>query len=140
MKTYACRPTLRSAYRPYGSAFVPAPLFRAPGQTALRNTRPATNIVRGENGYEIHMAVPGVPKDQIRIEMKDDLLHVTATNNNQETGTKFLRQEFDYKSFHRTFTLHNNADVANLKASFADGILTIVVPDKEPSTRKIDIQ
>jgi HSP20 family protein len=66
-------------------------------------------------------------------------LVVSAVEPTQENKTKFVRHEFDYKKFKRTFHLHKNAKTDALNASFNQGILTIVVPDREPETRKIEI-
>ena len=47
-------------------------------------------------------------------------------------GSRFINRD-------GTFNLHKNADTAQLKASFDQGILTITIPDREPETRKIEI-
>ena len=141
MKPYACRPVVRTGYRPYVAPNFVSPYFRTAVKSSdLKSTRPGTNILRTENSYQIELAVPGVQKDQIQIQVNEDQLIISTTNSNQATEQKFVRQEFDFTNFKRVFTLHKNADASNLKASFANGILTIVVPDKEPETRKIEIQ
>ncbi len=141
MKPYACRPAVRTGYRPYVAPTFVSPYFRTEVKSNdLKTTRPGTNILRTENAYQIELAVPGVPKDQIQIQVIEDQLAISATNPNQGTEQKFVRQEFDFTNFRRVFNLHKNADASNLKASFANGILTIVVPDKEPETWKIEIQ
>ena len=143
MKPYATRPLLRARFQPQVPTFMANPMsYHVPvvRHTAdLRSTSPATNMIRLENAYQIQLAVPGVPKNQIQIQVVEDQLIVSATNNNQETKTVFIRQEFDYSGFKKSFTLHKNADVENLKASFDQGILTITIPDKAPETRKIEI-
>ena len=143
MKPYASRPLLRARFQPHVPTFMASPMsYQAPvvRQTAdLRSTSPATNMIRLENGYQIQIAIPGIPKNQIQIQVVEDQLVVSATNQNQETKTVFIRQEFDYSGFKKTFTLHKNADLENLKASFDQGILLITIPDKMPETRKIEI-
>ena len=93
-----------------------------------------------DNGYQLQLAIPGIPKNNIQIQVVEDQLVVSSTNPSQQKEGRFVRREFDYSTFKRSFTLHKNADTENLKASFDNGLLTIVIPDKEPETRKIEIQ
>ena len=144
MKSYTFSPVLRSRYQPFRPGFV-APTYRpsVPLNTGadFKSTRPSANIIRNEGAYEIQLAVPGLTKDKIRLEVTEDQLIVSAISQS-ETSEKpnFLRQEFDYEGFKRVFRLHKNANTAALKASFDQGVLKIVIPDKEPETIKIDIQ
>ncbi len=140
MRQYACYPGSRAGFRPMRSAF-PAPNVSFATSTEMKDTRPAANIIRKSDSYEIQLAVPGLNKDQVRIEVNGDQLIVAAVDVSKETAeTKFLRHDYDYTGFKRIFRLHKNANSAALKASFDQGILTIVIPDKEPETIKIDIQ
>lgn len=140
MKPYACYPGARTRFQPMHSKYqAPSPFHVAFDPT--KEARPAANIIRREGSYEIHLAVPGFSKEQIKIEVVEDQLIVTATNGNQESqNKKFIRQEFGAGSFRRVFRLHKNANTTALKASFDQGVLTMAIPDKEPETIKIDIQ
>ena len=142
MKPYACRPVVRTRFKPQSSVMTNPFIHQWPviNSRELKATRPATNIVRLENGYQIEMAVPGLTKDQIKIQIVEDQLVVAANNTKEETETRFVRQEFDYSDFKRSFNLQKNADTENLKASFDQGILTIVIPNREPDLKKIEIQ
>ncbi|MBK9982334.1 MAG: Hsp20/alpha crystallin family protein [Saprospiraceae bacterium] len=140
MKPYACYPGARARFQPMHSNVRSPYNFNVPF-TSGKETRPAANIVRNEGSFEIQLAVPGFAKDQIKIEVNEDQLIVTATNPNQDDQKlKFIRQEFEALSFKRVFRLHRNANSSALKASFDQGILTIIIPDKEPETIKIAIQ
>ncbi len=140
MRQYACYPGSRAGFRPMRSAFH-APNVSFATSTEMKDTRPSANIIRKSDSYEIQLAVPGLNKDQVRIEVNGDQLIVAAVDVSKETAeTKFLRHDYDYTGFKRIFRLHKNANSAALKASFDQGILTIVIPDKEPETIKIDIQ
>ena len=141
MKPYAFNPTLRSRFQPASACVIRPYNYERPTLkvTDQKSTTPSANIIRLENGYEIRLAVPGVPKNQIKIEVVENQLIVSATNPNQREQPKFVRHEFDFNGFKRTFNLHKNADTAQLKASFDQGILTITIPDREPETRKIEI-
>ncbi|HUR31470.1 MAG TPA: Hsp20/alpha crystallin family protein [Saprospiraceae bacterium] len=143
MKPYTARPILRTRFQNPMSAYMTHPCnyeWPVVKSRDLKATNPATNIVRMEAGYQIQIAVPGIPKNQIQIQVVEDQLVVSATNPNQETEKRFVRQEFDFSGFKRSFTLPKNADTENMKAGFENGILTITILDKEPETRKIEIQ
>ena len=147
MKSYTCYPGTRTRFQPLRTTFVTPDVSFTSGKE-FKTKSPSANIIRKEGSFEIHLAVPGLSKDKIRIEMIEDQLVVTAINADQnstkgETASqqpRFLRHEFDYSGFKRTFRLQKNANATALTASFNQGILTIVIPDKEPETIKINIQ
>ncbi|MBK9983341.1 MAG: Hsp20/alpha crystallin family protein [Saprospiraceae bacterium] len=92
MKPYACYPGARTRFQPMHSNVRSPCNFNVPF-TSGKETRPAANIVRNEGSFEIQLAVPGFAKDQIKIEVNEDQLIVTATNPNQDDQKlKFIRQ------------------------------------------------
>ena len=139
MKTYACYPKARTRFHAPAFGFF-NPYFSPVMREEERITRPSANIIREENGYKIQLAVPGLTKDQIKIELNDDQLIITGPEVNKETQLKYVRKEFDSNGFKRVFRLAKNSNAAGLTASFENGILTIVVPDASPETVKINIQ
>ena len=140
MKPYIARPIMRTRLQPSMSLMTPSLWPMMNPSREMMATNPATNIARMENGYQIQLAIPGVPKDKIQIQMVEGNLVVSTINQESNSEQRFVRKEFDFANFSRTFTLHKNADIENLKASFENGILTITIPDREPETRKIEIQ
>jgi HSP20 family protein len=143
MKSYACYPKTRAVYgRPFAgfaNPYFPHYTNEASKQHSTAD-RPAANVVREENAYKIELAVPGLSKDQIKIELNDDQLIISGPVAAEETAPKFIRKEFDYSGFKRTFRLHKNADVDAMSAAFDQGILTITIPDRTPVSTKINIQ
>jgi len=142
MKSYACYPKSRAVYaRPYAGFANPYfPQFT--NETSNRHStagRPSANIMREENAFKIQLAVPGILKDQIKIELNEDQLIISGPLATDEVAPKFIRKEFDYKGFKRTFRLHHNADTTAMSAAFEQGILTITIPDKTPVSTKINI-
>ena len=124
MKSYACYPGARTRFNAPVGGFVNPYSPRFTNESTMKYpvaNRPAANIIREENGFKIELAVPGLAKDQIKIELK------------------FVREEFDYTGFKRAFRLHQTADTDAMSATFDQGILTLVIPDKVPVTTKINI-
>jgi len=139
MKSYACYPGSR--FRPSAARFFAPgyPTYYTTSQQKEAMKSPSANIRREEAAYVIELAVPGLGKENIQIEVNNDQLIVSAKEVQQETNPNFVRREFDFAGFKRTFRLHKNANTEAMQASFNQGLLTIVVPDREPETRKIEI-
>ncbi len=143
MKSYACYPKSGMRFQAPVAGFTNPYFAQYAKEAAKQNNvanRPSANIVREEAAYKIQLAVPGLTKEQIKIELNEDQLIVTGPEANKETEPKFVRKEFDYAAFKRTFRLHKNANTAAMTASFDQGILTIVIPDASPETININIQ
>ena len=138
MKSYACYPGSR--FRPSTARFFAPryPMYYTAQPSSTTNA-PSANIRREDTAYVIELAVPGLGKENIQIEVNNEQLIVSAKDVQQETTPNFVRREFDYVGFKRTFRLHKNANTEALQATFNQGLLTIVVPDREPETRKIEI-
>ena len=113
---------------------------------ANRNTTlPAVNVKESDLSYNVEVAVPGMDKKDFKVELKDNTLVISASKENNaeekhENG-RYVRKEFGYQSFTRSFTLpQNNVESQNISASYKDGILNITVPKKAETTRQIEIE
>jgi len=139
MKSYACYPGAR--FRPSTARFFAPryPMYYTTAQQSDTTQSPSANIRREDSAYVIELAVPGLGKENIQIEINDDQLIVSAKDVKNETNPNFVRREFDFAGFKRTFRLHKNANTEAMQASFHQGMLTIVIPDREPESRKIEI-
>jgi HSP20 family protein len=108
---------------------------------------PAVNIFENNEKFEIEVAAPGLEKEDFKIDLKNDNLVVYSEKKDKkeekEKG-KVVRSEFRYSSFQRSFALPKEVDVANIKASHKNGVLTIELPKKTESkenwSRQIEIQ
>ena len=84
--------------------------------------------------------LPGIPEDQIHIEVKDENLTVSAERTkNDETGEDgYYRFERRYGTFARAVGLPQGADQDNISARYENGVLEVRVPKpEEPKPRKI---
>lgn len=105
---------------------------------------PATNILEDEKTFEIQLAVPGMKKDDFKMEMEDNVLSVVFEKKEEEKpqeGVEYLRREFEMDEFTRSFSIPKTADVENIKARYENGILHITVPkiDKARLSKQIKI-
>jgi HSP20 family protein len=92
------------------------------------------NIKETDKAFELHVVAPGLSKDEFKIQVERDLLTVSfekkEESKEQQEG-KWLRSEYHYRSFKRSFTLNEKIDVANISAAYTDGVLNIQLPKKE---------
>ena len=110
-------------------------------------SNPYVNILHTDDAYIIELAVPGIPKDHIGLEVKDDQLIIstkkTETEGN-ENGHDYLRREYDYSSFNKVFNLTEEIDQNAIDANLNYGVLKITLQKKEEAKpvppRNINIQ
>lgn len=101
----------------------------------LTTKRPFANMHEESNQFVLDIAIPGVKKEDINIEVKGDMLKI-STETKQETQNEdqdhsFIRREFNYSSFERTFRLDETADKNKINASYEAGVLTLTIAKKE---------
>ena len=100
---------------------------------------PPCEIKDEEKSYAISLDIPGLKKDEIEIEVKDNQLHISGERKSVSEDT-VLRSEKRYGRFSRVFTLPQNVNPDLIEASFADGVLDIYLPKEEKSqSKKISI-
>lgn len=100
-----------------------------------RNNLMKTDIRETDDSYELEMDVPGVNKEDIKAELKDGYLTVSATanKNNDEKDDKgnYIRRERYAGSFSRSFYVGENITENDIKAKFENGTLKLSIPKKE---------
>ena len=94
---------------------------------------PAVNIAETENEFHVELAVPGLKKEDFKINLDKNILTVSSEKKteNVEEGKKFSKREYSYNSFSRSFTLPESADHSKIEADYTDGILTLTITKKE---------
>ncbi|MDB5142187.1 MAG: Hsp20/alpha crystallin family protein [Mucilaginibacter sp.] len=94
---------------------------------------PAVNIAETENEFHIELAVPGLKKEDFKINLDKNVLSVSAEKKaeNVEEGKKYSKREYSYNSFVRSFTLPESADYGKIDAEYTDGVLKLSVAKKE---------
>jgi HSP20 family protein len=106
---------------------------------------PAVNIREDEKNYILDLAVPGIDKNDLKIDVNEDVLTISTENRNESEESKngFKRKEFSYSAFSRSFYVPENVDRDKIDAKYKDGILSIALPKQEEEkskvTRKIEI-
>lgn len=99
---------------------------------------PAVNIKESDVDFSLELAVPGMSKDDFKIEVENDRMSVSAEHeaNKKEEDEKYTRQEFSFQSFKRSFQLPKSANADKIKANYAEGLLKITIPKREEAKLK----
>ena len=94
-----------------------------------------TDVKEMDNGYELHIDLPGYKKEDVRAELKDGNLTITATtnvtNDQKDENGKYIRRERFCGNCSRSFYVGDYVEQTDIKAKFEDGVLKIAVPKKE---------
>lgn len=105
-----------------------------------------TDIIEDENEYTVEAELPGMSKENIELDYRDNFLTISAKQvsetNEQDEERNYVRRERSSRSFSRQFLIRD-IDEDNISARFDNGILEVKLPKKEPDkpeSKKIDIQ
>lgn len=94
---------------------------------------PSINISDEEKAYEVAVAVPGLEKKDLKVEVSDGFLRISSEKqySKEEREKNWLRREFGYACFQRVFQIPDNADSNKVEATLKNGILTIKIAKKK---------
>jgi HSP20 family protein len=99
---------------------------------------PTVNIIETDKNFEIEVAAPGMHKNDFKVKIDNRVLTISAEKKEEKEEKKknFLRQEYRYSSFERSFTLPENTKEDEIKAHYEDGILKLFVAKKAVTVSK----
>jgi HSP20 family protein len=100
-------------------------------------TVPAVNIVEKQDHYEITLAAPGMKKDDFNIDVEGNLLTISAESGQrrEDKDERHTRQEFNYTSFSRAFTMPDGVVKDKIDASYENGLLRLMLPKTEEAKK-----
>ena len=106
---------------------------------------PSVNTREGDYAYHVEVDLPGVKKDDIHVDLKDNVLTISGERKTKKEIKEkdYYKKESSYGKFQRSFTLPDNTDAENIEANCKDGVLEVVIPKIERSkkeTKKIKIK
>jgi len=115
--------------------------------------KPSVNIVEEDDAFNLLLAAPGYEKEDFKLEIIKDQLVVSSERKAVEVERKdqseedsiaqYLKREFSYQGFKRSFHLPENIERDTVDASYTDGILKVKLVKKvslEDSPLKIEIK
>ena len=104
--------------------------------------KPSVDIYETEEGIVIKAELPGVNKEDVSVEVKNNILILKGERfvDKEIDEDKYYRRERCFGTFHRTFTLQDTVLPDKIKAKFRNGVLEIEVPKpEEEKPRQISV-
>ncbi|MCI4353389.1 MAG: Hsp20/alpha crystallin family protein [Thermoplasmata archaeon] len=108
----------------------------APGIELDRSLRTApTDVVDTGTAYQVRAEIPGVPKEQIEIRVKGNVVEISGENRSESTDNSsgYLHRERLVTGFHRALELPEPVVAAQAKAKVVDGVLELELPKQGPT-------
>jgi HSP20 family protein len=113
--------------------------------TATQRT-PPMNIADMGNHYEMRLEMPGIPKDNVDIQVTQNSIEIKAKcdETTEEKGKNWLRRECSGVSYYRAIEFPEDLKIDEVDAEIKDGVLTLNLPKLEPKPsqkpKKINIK
>jgi HSP20 family protein len=103
---------------------------------------PRVDVLEDEKAFEVPVAVPGMNKEDFKIDLNDNLLTISGERKftREKKENNFHSVETQYGTFSRSFTLPENVDANKISAKYVNGILELTIPKDEKKTLKTTIK
>ena len=116
-------------FKDFGKGFWVKPVA-FPSETALEMK---IDVKEDDKAYTIRAEIPGVKKDDIKVDVEGNLVSVRAEvkqEKEEKKGEKVVYSERAYGMASRSFTLPAEVDAKDAKAEYKDGLLSLTLPKK----------
>lgn len=90
-----------------------------------------TDVKENDNSYELEVDLPGFKKDEVKLQLSDGYLTISAEkglDKDEEKHGRLIRQERYEGAMQRSFYVGDGLTEDDVKASFANGVLKISLP------------
>jgi len=116
-------------------SFFRAPVFKS---DVCCDFMPNVDIVENKDSISLHMELPGMKKDAIKVMVEDGVLNISGERKqeSEEKDRNYIRSERVYGSFSRSFTLPDNIESEKVTADYKDGVLKITLQKSEKAKPK----
>ncbi|MEO1053541.1 MAG: Hsp20/alpha crystallin family protein [Bacteroidota bacterium] len=105
---------------------------------------PRVDVIENEKSFEIQVALPGVSKEDLKLDVNDGTLTISGERKfeDKKEGRNYRKVETHFGSFTRSFRLSDEVDQENISANHKDGILAVEIPklEKVETRKKIEIK
>jgi molecular chaperone IbpA len=103
--------------------------------THAKENYPPHNVVSlDKNKILVEMAVAGFVQEELKVQLKDNMLTVSGEKRSNHDATKYIHRGIAGKAFSKTFRLSEYAEVAG--ANLKNGILSLTIEVKLPKERE----
>lgn len=106
---------------------------------------PRVDIVRQDGKFIVHADLPGLAKDEIKVDVTDDSLTIQGERKQEvkKTAEGYSYNECTYGSFYRCIPLPEGVDTSRATADFHNGVLEIsmpMAPHTPPQSRRLEVR
>ena len=106
---------------------------------------PRVDVTEDNNNLYVHAEVPGVDKNDIKINIVGDVITISGEKKSEEKDEKknYYRIERNYGAFTRSFTLPSEVVVDKIAAEYKEGVLVVTLPKTEEAKvveRQIEVK
>ena len=110
--------------------------FGGPANGRARRWVPAMDLVETEDALVLRADLPGLERDDVAIEIKDNVLTVSGERKSEHTENAdgYYRVERAFGSFSRSLSLPDGVNAGQVEANFDKGVLEVRIP--KPEERK----
>jgi len=116
---------------------------REPGKMVEREWSPRVNVRELEDRFEVTADLPGMSKDEISVELENELLTIkgeTKKEKKEDKGDYHICERSQGK-FERTFTLPDYVKADAIEAEYKNGVLKVDIPKTEaPKPKEVQIK
>lgn len=122
-------------FKDFGEGFWVKPV-RFPEETELSMK---IDVKEDDKSYTVKADIPGVKKEDIQIEIDDDVVSLRAEakqEKEEKRGEKVVYSERSYGMVSRSFTLPAAVDDKGARAEYQDGVLSLTLPKKANGSAK----
>jgi HSP20 family protein len=106
----------------------------------FQSLMPNVNIIENEKAFMIELAAPGLNKEDLNIHLEKNIMTISAEKkaDKEANNGNYLKREFSYNSFKRSFNVPEHIEANNIKAKYENGVLNIELPKKEAGASKLN--
>ncbi|MBU1344879.1 MAG: Hsp20/alpha crystallin family protein [Proteobacteria bacterium] len=99
---------------------------------AIQGSVPRTNLYEDGEGFEIRAEVPGLAKEDLKVNIQGNYLEISGTRSSDAPkGYRIHKTERGADSFSRSLTLPTDVDATKVEATLKNGILYLTLPKAE---------
>jgi HSP20 family protein len=107
---------------------------------------PSVNTRESENAYHLELDLPGVKKEDIKVDIEDNNLVISGEKKLKEElkEENYYKVESYYGEFKRSFAIPKDADIENIHAESQDGVLEVTIPklqkEELETTKRVEVK
>ncbi len=102
---------------------------------------PAIQLYEGDNRYVIKASLPGLKREEVDVQINNNLLTIEGEKKSDNSDQNCLRRERSLGKFHKTVKLGEGIDREKVTADLKNGILTIELPKSQKAPmKKIEVR